>query len=91
MEKKYNKKIDIHHVKGSSTIIRVDYDHLMDNMKVYFKTGGVYTYTGVPYNVFEEMCLTESAGNYFHKQIKGVYDFMKETKNLPKKQKSFDK
>ena len=65
----------------SSLIIRADYDPLMENLTVFFRSGGVYEYCGVKKKIFDELCelekTGESIGKYFHKNIKNVYEFMK--------------
>jgi hypothetical protein len=74
-----NKKIEQHVVSGSSTISRIDYDHLVNNMKVYFKAGSVYEYVDVPFIIFTEIKEAKSVGKFLHEKIKGTYDFMKVT------------
>jgi len=62
---------------NSSTIESVEYDHLMENLDIHFKSGSVYRYCGVPANILDEIKQAESVGSYFHKNIKNKFDFSK--------------
>lgn len=72
-----NTKLNIEQVNvvSSSTILRVDYDHLMQTMKLYFRSGNSYEYVAVPYEIFLGFKEAESAGRFFHTNVKGKYDF----------------
>lgn len=65
-------------VQNSTLLEYAEYDHLMENLLFSFKKGGgIYTYCAVPYEVFEEFKKAESHGQYFHKNIKGKFEFLK--------------
>jgi len=70
---------DIEHIEfvSSSTISSMEYDHLMSNLDVHFKNGGVYRFCGVPDNILDEIKNTESVGRYFHSNIKNKFDFIR--------------
>lgn len=72
-----NKENETHIIGNSSTIKSITYDFLMENLEVDFKSGLKYKYCGVPYKVFLEMKAAESAGKYFHSNVKNVYEFLK--------------
>lgn len=63
--------------QNSSTLLRADFDPMLDALKIYFKSGGIYTYVGVSRDVFDELKASDSAGRYFVQNIKNTYDFMK--------------
>ena len=42
-------------------------------LRVSFRNGRSYSYSGVPYNVFKELLNAESKGKYFEKFIKNIY------------------
>lgn len=73
-----------HIFANSSTILRADYEHFMNNVKVYFKSGDVYVYFSVPLQVYEDFTKAESAGRYFHECILNKYEFMKLTTKIKK-------
>ncbi len=52
---------------------RTRYDPDTETLEVEFSGGGVYTYEGVPISVYNGLLSAPSAGQYFHRQIKGVY------------------
>lgn len=66
--------IGTHHVV-SSNINRVGYHN--QTLYISFNSGGVYSYTEVPYLVFLEFLGAESAGKFFHARIKGRFDYQK--------------
>lgn len=72
-----NSDVSTHSFEGSSTILRADYDNLTETMKVYFRSGGVYTYVGVPVSVFNDFTQADSAGRFFVLNVKNTFDFMK--------------
>lgn len=49
----------------------------LGNLLVRFKTGGVYSYAGVPFRIFDELRNADSVGQYLNKQVKGVYPYTK--------------
>lgn len=49
-----------------------------NTLYVRFKNGAVYSYSGVPKEVFKELCNTDSVGKYFSLHIKNNYSFRKE-------------
>ena len=55
---------------SSSTIEEVGYDEAGEKLWVRFKDVGLYAYSDVPKEVFEEMLSCRSAGRYFHQNIK---------------------
>jgi hypothetical protein len=57
----------------SSCISSVDYDEESEDMTVYFVRGGVYVYSGVPKDVYEEFINAGSIGSYFYYNIRDVY------------------
>ena len=61
----------------SSNILEVGYDELGEVLYITFKSGITYTYEDVPYYVYEELLSAESKGQYFHKNIRGVYEYHK--------------
>ncbi len=49
----------------------------MTRMRVIFSHGGAYDYYRVPREVYEELIKAESAGMFFHKNIKKIYNYEK--------------
>lgn len=79
-------KIESVHIKNSSMILRADYDPMLESLKIYFKSGGIYEYCGVPKSLLTELAEAESAGKFFHNNIQGKYDHLKKApkKNVKK-------
>ena len=57
----------------SSTIDSVGYDEPTKTMKVKFKSGGTYSYAGVPKDEHDRLVTASSVGSHFHKHIKSKY------------------
>ena len=67
--------IDTHKVK-SGNIDAIGHDDGV--LRVRFKNGGVYDYSGVSANEFDELRRADSIGSHFASRIKGKFDFRKE-------------
>ena len=61
----------------SSNLSGVHYDPERKALTVKFKSGGTYTYTGVPAHRYEGLLSAESPGSYLHKHIRSGYDWTK--------------
>lgn len=61
----------------SSNIAKAEYDPFMKVMTLHFRKGGIYEYIEVNRNVFDGLVEAESAGRYFHSNVKGKFDFLK--------------
>lgn len=57
----------------SSNIARVAYDDVESKLYVEFKSGGVWVYIGVPYEVCLEMVGAPSVGVFFHRNVRSKY------------------
>ena len=57
----------------SSALVNAEWDPITHTMKIEFKNSGIYEFYGVEEAVFDELCESESAGRYFHQNIKGKY------------------
>lgn len=55
---------------GSSTIKEIGYDEAGEKLWVKFKDGGLYFYSDVPKEVYEEMLSVRSVGRYFHQNVR---------------------
>jgi hypothetical protein len=62
----------------SSTIKAVDYLGALYVLTIEFKNGSVYHYHIVESKVYKDFLKAESKGKYFHKHIRGKYDYKKE-------------
>lgn len=61
----------------SSNIKSAGYNLGQNILRIEFNGGGVYNYYEVPKDVFEGLVSAESVGKFFHKHIKGRYDYKK--------------
>jgi len=58
---------------NSSAIDSVDYDPWTGQMRIWFTSGGPYTFYGVPYEVYHGLITASSAGSYYNRYIRGRY------------------
>lgn len=56
---------------SSSDIRSVGYENSI--LEIEFHRGGIYQYSSVPLNVYQELMNAESHGQYFHRYIKNKY------------------
>lgn len=61
----------------SSNLASIGYDAKNEILEVEFKHGGIYQYSDVPENVFEELMNADSHGVYFSANIRNDYEFQK--------------
>lgn len=64
----------MHPVK-SSNIEAIGHDG--DALHVRYKSGGTYTYAGVPESTFHNARSSDSVGGFLHANVKGQYDHAK--------------
>lgn len=57
----------------SSSIERVEYESISGELHVYFRTSGMYSYEGVPQEVWQELVQAESKGQFVNFSIKPHY------------------
>lgn len=62
---------------SSNRLEAVGYDERLKLLHIQFVDGSLYEYYEVPKNVYIELINASSAGKYFHKYIKGIYQFSK--------------
>lgn len=58
---------------SSSNISQIGYDPSNRSLHVKFLNGGLYEYTNVPPEVYQNLRSASSVGSYFHQAIKGEY------------------
>jgi len=61
----------------SSNLASIGYDVNNEILEVEFKHGGVYQYSDVPVNVYEELMNADSHGVYFSANIRNEYEYKK--------------
>ena len=65
-------------VGNSSQISGVGYSNEHQVLRIRFKKKGTeYDYAGVPKNEYEDLLQAKSIGKYFHKYIRGAYEFQR--------------
>jgi len=57
----------------SSNLNAIGYDQETETLVVEFKGGGRYAYSDVPAEVFMAFQDADSAGKFFHREVKGQY------------------
>lgn len=62
-------------IVNSSLIRSVGYSN--GTLEIEFRRDGIYEYRDVPPEVFHELTVAKSIGEYFVKNIKSVYSFKK--------------
>jgi hypothetical protein len=66
--------IEMTEVKGSSNIAAMGYDKETSTMRVRFHGGREYDYHGVPLAIFQRVCVSESVGRAFIRDVRKAYD-----------------
>ena len=61
--------------RGSSNLSAATYDPEVENLTIDFQSGDTYTYFNVPPAVYRALTLSPSAGQYFWRHIKGVFNY----------------
>lgn len=57
----------------SSAISQVEYDSSSRTLRVWFTSGKVYDYYGVPQDIYEGLISAPSAGKFFNDHIRDQY------------------
>jgi len=60
---------------ASSNISEIGYDEQSATLEVLFKDGLIYQYFDVPKASFDSLLSAPSIGQFFNKEIRGVYRF----------------
>jgi hypothetical protein len=60
---------------NSSNLAEVGYDPTSSTLEIMFVDGRVYQYFDVPENIHTGLLGAASAGQFFHREIRGVYRF----------------
>jgi len=61
----------------SSNISSIGYESESSTLEMEFLDGSVYQYHGVPQSVYESLMAAASHGEYFSRNIKNTYSFIK--------------
>ncbi len=59
----------------SSNVSRVAYHEDTETLAVQFHNGGIYSYSGVDYNTYQELVGASSVGQYLNRVIKVMYPY----------------
>lgn len=63
----------------SALLRRAEYDPFMKTLTLHFHDETkLYEYIDVEQSVFDELSLAESAGKFFHRNIRNKYEFLKQ-------------
>lgn len=72
-EKIEGKKIDVS--INSSNLTSASYDTESEVLNVTFKSGSIYEYNKVPWNIFTKFRMAESQGKFFNEHISKTYKY----------------
>ena len=61
----------------SSNIESVGYDQEIQELQIRFLTGALYSYSGVPEEIYDELMAASSKGSFYNREIRSVYDYAK--------------
>lgn len=68
--------------EGSSLLKQAEYDPFMKTLTLHFHDETkLYEYIDVTQEVFDELSKAESAGKFFHRNIRGKFEFLKQPLN----------
>lgn len=62
----------------SSNIEAVGYDDDTQELHVQFLLSGCYIYSDVPREVFDDLINAPSKGSFLNREVKSIYQFMKQ-------------
>ncbi|MCP4603486.1 MAG: KTSC domain-containing protein [Proteobacteria bacterium] len=62
----------------SSNIEALGYDVDTQELHVQFVSSGLYIYSGVPREIFDELMNAPSKGSFLNREVKGIYQFVKQ-------------
>jgi hypothetical protein len=62
---------------SSSNLSAVGYDEETKTLRVLFRTGLTYEYSGVSPKVYDQLLAAESIGQYFHANIRSDFPYSK--------------
>ena len=62
---------------SSSNIRSIGYELNSKTLEIEFRDGGIYQYFNVGSNIYNKMISAPSIGSFFHKYIKGKYNWQK--------------
>jgi hypothetical protein len=65
-------------IRKSGHVVEAAYDPDQRELKVTFKNGNAYTFTGVPMQVYEGLTTADSPGKYFYNVVRLHYKGKKE-------------
>ena len=66
---------DIPLVEVQSTVfLAIGYEQISETLRVVFNSGAEYRYTGVPIQVYRNLCNAESMGREFNRTIRNRYE-----------------
>lgn len=60
---------------SSSNIQSIGYEN--GTLYIAFHSGGLYSYSGVPENVYQSLMAADSHGKFFHAYIKNAYPYQR--------------
>lgn len=61
----------------SSQIAAFGYDAGKQTLAIRFNSGGLYHYSNVPSEVFDQMQQAESVGSFFYRNVKGKFEYQR--------------
>lgn len=63
--------------EASTNLSKAEYDPSMQILTLHFRKGGVYEYIEVERKVYDALLEAKSAGQFFHTDIKGKFEFLR--------------
>jgi hypothetical protein len=58
---------------ASSAIAAADYDPRSRTLHITFRSGGTYTFHGVPADIYRGLVMSSSPGSFYHRYIRGRF------------------
>jgi hypothetical protein len=63
-------------VVESTTLATIAYDNAHEVLRLKFRSGVIYQYSGVPASVHGALVAAPSKGNYFNREIRGRFPYI---------------
>lgn len=67
--------VETHLFAASSNVSQAEYDDESEDLTIEFQSGDRYLYRNVPKAIFRRLQHAPSAGQFFYRQIRNVYQY----------------
>jgi len=62
---------------ASSSLASAQYDAETETLEIEFRNGRMYSYSGVPLHIYEQLMEADSKGQFYNLHIRDAYPFVR--------------